>query len=78
MFWFSGSEVCGILVLQPGIELAPPALEGKVLTTGPPGKSHSSFNFSFLAILGLQLLLELFSSCSAQAPHCSGFSLYGL
>ena len=24
---------------QPGIELAPPALEGKVLTTGPPRKS---------------------------------------
>ena len=23
-----------------GIEPAPPALEGKVLTTGPPGKSH--------------------------------------
>ena len=29
---------CGILVLQPGIEPTPPALEGKVLTTGPPGK----------------------------------------
>ena len=30
---------CGILAPRPGIELAPPALEGKVLTTGPPGKS---------------------------------------
>ena len=24
---------------QPGIEPVPPALEGEVLTTGPPGKS---------------------------------------
>ena len=36
MFWFLGS---GILALWPGIEPAPFALEGEVLTTGPPGKS---------------------------------------
>ena len=30
---------CGILVPQPGIEPASPALEGRFLTTGPPGKS---------------------------------------
>ena len=29
----------GILVPRPGIEPATPTLEGKVLTTGPPGKS---------------------------------------
>ena len=29
------------LVSRPGIEPTPPALEGKVLTTGPPGKSQS-------------------------------------
>ena len=28
------------LVPQPGIELMSPALEGRYLTTGPPGKSH--------------------------------------
>ena len=39
MFWFFGREACGILAPQPGIELAPPALEGEVLTTGLPGKS---------------------------------------
>ena len=76
-FGFFGSEVCGILAPQPGIELARPALEGKVLTTGPPGKSQGSFNFLFLAIMGLQLLLELFSSCGAEVPHCSGFSWCG-
>ena len=31
--------VCGILAPRPGIEPAPPELEGKVLATGPPGKS---------------------------------------
>ena len=39
MFWFFGHKACGILALQPGIKPTPPALEGKVLTTGPPGKS---------------------------------------
>ena len=32
---------CGILVPQPGIEPEFAALEGEVLTTGPPGKSSS-------------------------------------
>ena len=39
MFWFFGHEACGILAPWTGIEPAPPALEGEVLTTGPPGKS---------------------------------------
>ena len=40
MFWFFGCEACGILAPRPGIKLSPPALEGKVSTTGPPGKSR--------------------------------------
>ena len=39
MFWFSGHEACGILAPRPGIDPAPPALEGDVLSTGPLGKS---------------------------------------
>ena len=38
MFWFFGREARGILAPWPGIKPAPPALEGKILTTGPPGK----------------------------------------
>ena len=34
-------EACGILVPQPGIEPASPALEGRFFTTEPPGKSLS-------------------------------------
>ena len=37
--WF-GCEACGILVPQPGMKPACPALEGKVLATGLPGKCH--------------------------------------
>ena len=40
MFWFFGHEACGIIVPQPGIEPVPPALEGKVLTTGLLEKSQ--------------------------------------
>ena len=40
VFWFFGREACGILAPQSGVEPAPPALEGEVLTTGLPGKSH--------------------------------------
>ena len=43
MLWFSGHEACGILAPQLGIEPAPPALEGEVLTTRPPGKSRFYF-----------------------------------
>ena len=39
MFWVFGHEACGILAPQPGIEPAPLALEGEVLTTELPGKS---------------------------------------
>ena len=42
MFWFLGAKACGILAPGPRIEHSPPALEGKVPTTGGPGKSHKS------------------------------------
>ena len=40
MFWFFGPKICEILAPWLGIEPAPPALEGEVLTTGLPGKSQ--------------------------------------
>ena len=39
MSWLFGIEACGIPVPQPGIKPVPSALDGEVLTTGPPGKS---------------------------------------
>ena len=37
---FFGRKACGILAPRPGIEPAALAMEGEVLTTGPPGKSQ--------------------------------------
>ena len=39
MFWFFGPKACGILAPWPGMEPSPHAFEGKVPTTGLPGKS---------------------------------------
>ena len=39
MFWCFGCVAYGILAPLPGIKHPPPALEGKILTTGPPRKS---------------------------------------
>ena len=47
MSWFFGHEARGILASQPGIKPAPPALEGEILTTGPPEKYPSSPNLTF-------------------------------
>ena len=42
MVWFFGHEACGVLAPWLGIEPTSPALEGEILTTGPPGKSLKS------------------------------------
>ena len=39
IFWSFGRETCRILAPWPGLTPAPSALEGEVLTTGPPGRS---------------------------------------
>ena len=48
MFWFFGPEPCGILPPGPGIQPTSPALEGRVLTTGPPGKSPTAFEWTLV------------------------------
>ena len=49
-----GREVHGILDPQQGTEPAPPALECKILTTGPPGKSlkHTMLSVKIYAAKG--------------------------
>ena len=48
----SGSTECGILVPWPGIEPMSPALEGRVWTTGAPGKSTDiQFQSSTFSVL---------------------------
>ena len=43
IFWCFGLEAGGILAPWPGMGHGPPALESKVLTSGPPRKSFSLF-----------------------------------
>ena len=40
LFFWLCCVACGILVSWPGIERTLPVLEGRFLTTGPPGKSR--------------------------------------
>ena len=47
----SCSAACGILVPHPGIKFESLALQGKFLTTGPPGKSlHMTFSIPICLI----------------------------
>ena len=56
IFWLFGLEACGILAPWIAIKPIPPALEGEVLTTEPPGKSlwcHVSVSLNLcLVIMG--------------------------
>ena len=54
MFWFFGQEACGILAPRPGIEPTPPAWEGEVLTTGPPGKSPNVLFYKDIGYITLR------------------------
>ena len=61
MCWSVGREACGSSVPQP-------ALEGDVLTTGPPGKSLHLFSRTLLCLfLSLSLFTEtLHTSCKCK------------
>ena len=61
MFQFFGREACGILASRPGVEPAPPALGGGILTTvslgKPPGRSFFVFK-----LLNPKVHFQVFSS----------------
>ena len=59
MFWFFGCKACEILAPRSGIKLTPPALEGEVLTTGPPGKSHNPSLLSYQLVLLLHIQQQI-------------------
>ena len=75
---------CGILVPPPGMEPMSPALEGRFLTTGPPGKSQfCSLEAEFLlqesSVLShfshVQLFVTLWIPLSmgfSRQEYCSG------
>ena len=53
--WHCGHKACGILTPQQGIEPAPPAVEGEVLTTTLPGKSPHITFFSDCVLIWIKL-----------------------
>ena len=53
MFWFFGWEACGILALQSRMEPILSALEGEIITTGPPRKSPVFVFYDWLVSLSL-------------------------
>ena len=71
-FRFFGCEACGISAPQPGIEPSPPALEGGVVTTGPPGKSLERLDLFFInfywSIVALHCCVSLY--CTAKWISC--------
>ena len=73
MFWFLGRKACGVLAARPGIKSAPPALEGAVLTTGPPVRSqggdfHSHRLTVVVKVLVTQLCLPLCDPVDCSPP----------
>ena len=47
--WFLAMRHVCILAPQPGIKLSPPALEGEVLNTGPPGSPVEKAFFNYFS-----------------------------
>ena len=79
-----GVKASGILVPHPGIEPTPPALEGEILTTGPPG-SPTRISLKSISVKPNAMLCyaKSLQSCptlcdpidrSHQAPPSLGFS----
>ena len=70
MFWFFGCKVCPYtLVPQPSIERALPALEGKDLTAGMPGKDSSCHNI-WLPVFPSHVTIYVFSLETGTRRHC--------
>ena len=69
MFWCSTQKACGILAVWQGLEPSSTALEGEVLTSGPPGTSHSyefkqqtsMYPFPTLSICWILFFLHFFT-----------------
>ena len=81
IFRVFGPEACGILAPQPGIKPVPPSLEGKVLTTGPPGKCPYLYfkPIQKLRVLEMKYLTLLVGSGARKQSHVSLTSpLYSL
>ena len=80
VFW--GHKACRILAPWLGIEPTPPALKGKVLTTGPPGKCVTYTNFKPINIVPTHSPIEKQQRCKEAGTWNRvwrlGFKLYSV
>ena len=67
-----------ILTPWPGIEATPPALEGEVLTTGPPGKPPSSSVFCAVSYKPLYCDMPKLATYAESCPTLCGPMDYSL
>ena len=70
MFWFSGSETCGILASQPSTESSLPALKEGVLTTGQVGSPFLSLLRTGIMLIFGPLKNEPSVQFSSVAQSC--------
>ena len=76
MHGLSCSAVCGILVSRPGTITTSPALQGRCLTTRPPGKSPNNFNCCVCVCA--QLLQLCPALCNPMDCSPPGSSVHGI
>ena len=60
MFWIFGLQAYGISAPGPRIKPTSPALEGEVLTTGPPGKS---LDMKLFIVIHIPLSMNMYTFC---------------
>ena len=70
MFWFSGSETCGILASQPSTEYSLPALKEGLLTTGQVGSPFLSLLRTGIVLIFGPLKNEHSVQFSSVAQSC--------
>ena len=70
---------CGILVPSPGIKPMSPALQGRFLTAGPPGKSlEQTFKGGDEAAMYLACCRSSKEACVARSERVSGSQILGM
>ena len=67
-----GREAHGLFSPQPGMEPTPPALEGKVLSTGPPGPSLATGHQEGPPLPSLDAHGLFPNSCQKESHYSSG------
>ena len=75
-FGFFGPEACGILAPRPRIKPSPTALEDRVLTIGPPGKSLEQQKFIVSHFWKLEVWDHMSAGSAPSKERCISSSFW--